>query len=304
MIFCKELDKEFDSNKDMFKALKANKQDIISFKKAQILKSSDKNQGINVRKLDISKFKDTVKGFKLDDSKHYLVVNSTKVLDSHRDLHRNGLWNKTTKEQQGKNYLVLDHKLELSSVVVGKRDIEMVLMDVPFSAIGKNYAGNTQVLVYVFDKDKVISEIAKDWLENKAEDLEASVRMQYVKITFAINAPDEEYYEEEYKEWLANIDLIANKEEYEEMYGEITYFWVIYEAKNVGESSLVLFGSNSSTGILEEKENKFQPSIDTDNNIENDESSDDTQKDEEEFNGWFKKKEEPIDFVKWMINGN
>ena len=37
MIFCKELDKEFESKKDMFKALKVNKQDIMSFKKALTL---------------------------------------------------------------------------------------------------------------------------------------------------------------------------------------------------------------------------------------------------------------------------
>ena len=287
MIFCKELDKEFESKKDMFKALKVNKQDIMSFKKAQHYKSCEKNQGLSVRKLDASKLNETVKGVDFDDNKCYLAVNTTKVIDSHMDMHRNGIWNKTVKEQQGKNYLVLDHNLELSSVVVSKRDIEMVLMDIPFSMLGKNYEGNTQALVYVFDKDKIVNEIAKEWLENKTEDLEASVRMQYVKIELAVNAPDDEYYEEEYKEYLNNIDLVANKAEYEELHGEITYFWVIYEAKNIGESSLVLFGSNSATGVLGEKENKNQPSIDTDNKSE---SLEGTQEEEEPIEkDWWEK---------------
>ena len=40
---------------------------------------------------------------------HYIAVNTTNILDSHGDLHVKGLWNKSVKDQQGKNYLVTDH---------------------------------------------------------------------------------------------------------------------------------------------------------------------------------------------------
>ena len=49
----------------------------------------------------------------------------------------------------------------------------------------------------------------------------------------------------------ANYDkfypMIANKEDFDD---DILYFWAIEEAKNINESSLVLFGSNSTTGRI------------------------------------------------------
>ena len=42
--------------------------------------------------------------------------------------------------------------------------------------------------------------------------------------------------------------LIANKDDFE----EIDYFWIIKQAKNVMESSLVMFASNSATGQIQE----------------------------------------------------
>ena len=48
--------------------------------------------------------------------------------------------------------------------------------------------------------------------------------------------------------------LIANKEDFE----EIEYFWIVKEAKNVYESSLVLFGSNGATGLIQENKNEAE----------------------------------------------
>ena len=45
---------------------------------------------------------DAIKGVDLDDNFHYIAVNTTNVLDSHGDLHVKGLWNKSVKDQQGK----------------------------------------------------------------------------------------------------------------------------------------------------------------------------------------------------------
>ena len=271
MIFCKELDKEFESEKDMFKALKANKHDIISFKKAEVLESRNRGRTVNVQKTNIQKYSEQIKGLDMDENKYYIVVNTTKILDSHRDLHKNGIWNKTVKEQQGKNALVADHELKVFSTIVHKEDIEMKIMNIPFSAIGKNYEGETQALVYVFDKTAVQQDFVKNWLDSK-KDIEASVRMQYVKIQLAVNEPDDEEYKEEYKVYLDNIDTIANKDDFD----QINYFWVVTEAKNVMESSLVHAGSNGATGAIQE--NKFQPSNDTDNKSE---SLEGTQKEEE-----------------------
>jgi len=239
-MICKELNKDFDNKELMFSELKANKDLIIKQKKADIYKSCDKGVGIIAKSLKL----EANKGQLEDDSSYYIAVNTTNVLDSHGDLHVKGIWNKTVKEQQQKNYLLLDHKMEMGSVAVKKENVEMFLADIPFSSVGKSFTGNTQALIYKVSKDNVINPIAKEWLES-GDDIEASVRMQYVNVELAMNS-DDKRDKAELKTFNDNINNIANKGDFE----EIEYFWVVKEAKNLGESSLVLMGSNSSTGVL------------------------------------------------------
>lgn len=272
MIHCKELNKSFENKHQMFEALKRNKQDIIGLKKAKIFKSFEKGLGINLKDIDLLKFSSTSKGLMTDSNFHYIVVNTTKVLDSHTDLHKDGIWNKSVQEQQGKNYLVTDHKMEMANVVVKKENVEMFIAEIPFSSIGKNFEGNTQALIYKVKKTDVINPIAKEWLDS-GDDIEASVRMQYVKINLAMNS-EAKGDEEELKMYVDNIGEIANKSDFE----EIEYFWVVSEAKNIGESSLVLRGSNSATGLIDNQ--KDEPIVIT----QEDEPLEDTQKGF--FDGW------------------
>jgi hypothetical protein len=255
MIVCKELNKEYSTKAEMFKALRENKSIIIADKKALIQKSSAKNAGISCKKLDISKFSVATKCLFDTKDNYYLAVNTTGVLDSHDDLHKVGIWNKTVQDQQGKNYLVTDHKMEMANVVVKKENVKMFTAIIPFSSIGKNYSGDTQALIYEFKKSDIINDLAKEWLES-GDDIEASVRMQYVKIELALNSTDKNDIEE-FKIYNENIESIANKDDFD----VIDYFWVVSEAKNIGESSLVLRGSNGATGLLGNK--NIQPSGDT-----------------------------------------
>ncbi len=248
MIYCKELNENFDDKKSLFEALIKNKDEIINLKKAQIQKSFEKGTGLPAKFLDITRLAENTKGLDIDNDFYYVAVNSTRVLDSHEDLHLDGIWNKTVKEQQGKNYLVLDHKLEIYQTAVRKENIEMITAIIPFSMVGKSYEGDTEALIYKFPKTKIIHPTAKEWLES-GDDIEASVRMQYVKMSLAMNF-QEEGYENEYKAYQQYYPLIANKEEFE----EIDYFWAISEAKNVRESSLVLYGSNNATGNIKTNE--------------------------------------------------
>ena len=207
------------------------------------------------KSIDVSKLGTTSKGILTDNDYYYIAVNTTKVLDSHSDLHIDGIWNKTVNEQQGKNYLVTDHKMELANVVAKKENIEMLLAEIPFSSIGKSYVGNTQALIYKVAKEHIINPLAKEWLES-GSDIEASVRMQYVNIKLALDSDAKEDVKE--KENFDNhINTIANKDDFE----SIDYFWVVTEAKNIGESSLVLRGSNGATGVLDNK--NIEPLKDT-----------------------------------------
>jgi len=248
MFNCNELNKSFDNVVDLYKALKDNKEDILSFKMANTLKSCDKGASVNTKLINVKKHLDTFKNIAMSDDCYYIVVNTTKVLDSHMDVHLNGIWTKTVQEQQGKNYLVADHKLEIDKVIARKEHVEMMIVEIPFRSIGKNYDGNTQALIYKIPKDKVINEAAKEWLES-GDEIEASVRMQYVKIELAMNS-DNINDKIEKANYDTYIDQIANKDEFE----EINYFFIVQEAKNVRESSLVLFGSNNATGIMQSKQ--------------------------------------------------
>lgn len=253
-IFCKELNKEFTDKEIMFNELYNSKDIIIESKKAQIIKSIDKGSTIVSNQEAIQKAFETDKAIKFDNDYYYFVVNSANILDSHGDVHVDGNWKKTVKEQQGKVYLVFDHKLERSEIIAMRKDIELLTANVPFSLLGKNYEGETYSLIYKIKKDKIINPQAKEWLDN-GYDLEASVRMQYVNLLTAFNSKNPEHAKEK-ETFDFYYPLIANKSEFK----EIDYFWVVKEAKNVMESSLVLFGSNNATGLIN-NESKEEPTI-------------------------------------------
>ncbi len=244
MIHCKELNKDFTDKAEMFKELRLNKDEIIAFKKSQVQKSCEKGNSVIAKVIDPTKLSEQVKGIKFDDNHYYIAVNSTRILDSHEDLHLDTIWDITVKAQQGKNYLVDTHVLSVGTTIARKEYIEMMVVKVPFSMVGKPYSGNTVVLVYKIPKDKIIDSKAKEWLDS-GDAIEASVRMQYVTIEFCMDSTEKG--DETFK---ANFDkyypLIANKDDFE----EILYFWAVSEAKNINESSLVLFASNPATGPM------------------------------------------------------
>jgi hypothetical protein len=266
MIYCKELDKSFETKEQMFKELMLNKEFIIKEKTSNILKSCEKGLSVVANQNAIFKALETNKALKLDSDYYYFVVNSSNILDSHRDLHVKGNWDKSVKEQQGKVYLVFDHQLKRNEIIAMKEDISMFTAEIPFSLIGKNYDGDTYALIYKVSKNKIVNKDAKEWL-NDGYSLEASVRMQYVKIELAVNTNDSDSVKEK-ETFDKYIDVIANKNEFK----DIDYFWVVKEAKNVQESSLVMFGSNSATGQIQE--NKTEADVIT---SEKTEPSDDTQ---------------------------
>ena len=138
MIKCKELNRSFETKQEMFASLRNNEKEIISMKKAQILKSHEKGISVRTKLLkDASIFKNQ----DFDDNYYYIVVNTTKVLDSHKDLHIDGMWDKTAVERNRKNYLVDTHELSVKSTIARKEHVEIMVMEIPFSSVGKDYGG-------------------------------------------------------------------------------------------------------------------------------------------------------------------
>ena len=273
MIYCKELNKEFESKSDLFKALVENESFIIDAKKSQVYKSFEKGlQVVSDQKTIEKAFNDSEKGIKFDSDYYYFVVNSANYLDSHNDMHVDGNWNKSVKDQNGKVYLVWHHDFsKTENIIAFPEDIEMITSKVAWSLLGKSYEGETYSLIYKVKKDKIVNENVSKWLK-EGRKLQLSVRMQYIKLETAFNS-DDEVYSKQTENYNKYYPLIANKDEFK----QIEYFFIVKEAKNVMESSLLPFGSNSATAEISQTENKSEADNIT---SEQEEPSIDTQKQE------------------------
>jgi len=279
MIHCKELNKDFNSKEELFKALVENESVIIDAKKSEVYKSFEKGLQIVNNQAQIEKaFEDAEKGIKFDKDYYYFVVNSANYLDSHKDVHLNGNWNKSVKDQQGKVYLIWHHDFsKAENIIAFPEDVEMFTAKLAWSLLGKSYEGETYCLVYKVAKDKIQNKTIKEWLE-LGKKLQLSVRMQYIKIVTAFKSDNPDYIEQN-KNYNDIHPLIVNKDEYEE---EIVYFWGVKEAKNVMESSILPFGSNSATSeVSTSNESKEEQSLGTPTEIKETEQLQDTQTEEE-----------------------
>lgn len=238
-------DREFATKEELFKELKLNEKKLIDLKKATIQKSAEKGQ---LSTFELLKNDESIKEY-IDAKDNYIfaVINTTKYLDSHDDVHMNGIWNKSVNEQQGKIFYIADHSLKINDVVAWNSDVEIMVKSLPFSFLGKSYEGNTEALIFAIDKNKIVHEGAKQIIENKRP-VQNSVRMEYVKIELAIDDAQPDYAENK-KTFDLYINEIANKDKAIEQ----GYFWAVTEAKISKEGSMVLFGSNDVTPIIENK---------------------------------------------------
>ncbi len=234
-------DKTFKSREDLFKELKKSEQQIIELKKAKVYKSCDK-QGVSTLSLKVDK---TIKGFEIKDGYFYPVISTTNYFDSHGDVHFKPCFNKTVKDQQGNVFYVADHDLSLNSVIAWKDDVVMMVKDIEWSLVGKEYAGTTNALIFEIAIDKVRNEAAYSLIEER-KDVENSIRMRYIIIKLGMdstapeNKPNKDYYD-------AKISSIVNREQVE----KDGYFWGVEELSIYKEGSLVVCGgSNDATSII------------------------------------------------------
>ena len=215
-----------------------NKQSIIAQKKAMLKQGSGIpfsgessgtmftiKEGANERELHIK-----------------AVINTTNVIDSHKDVHLPGLWKKSLKEN--KNIMLLqEHSLTFAKIIADGKDLKAYTEDTTFEELGfKTVKGNTQALVFEATlKEDRNPFMFKQYKEGIVK--QHSVGMQYVKIQLAVNSTE---YAEEKAVWDKYIDQVRNKKEAE----DTGYFWVVQEAKVV-EGSAVPLGSNPYTPTIE-----------------------------------------------------
>ena len=241
MITIKEFpDKRFETKEEMFKALRENKETLIAQKK-MITKEADSvfylyvpknNKGEVVKaEVDIS----SINELKMD-----LVINTTKVMDSHSDVHMNGIWNKSIKEQKDL-YLLEAHTMSFKTIITD--DVKATTKEMSWKDVGASFQGKTEALVFSVKAKKdrnpfMFETYAKGRVKNH------SVGMRYVKLDLAMNS-EAEWDKEEKEIWDKYISDVANKEEAEAQ----GYFWAVTEAKII-EGSAVPIGSNKFTPTL------------------------------------------------------
>lgn len=243
MIRCKELNRNFATQKELFAALKSHKREIIEAKKADIKKTDPVI--FHLRPTDALKTESTVKEITYGDY-IYPVINTINWLDSHKDVHIWGIWDKSAKEQSGQTYYLVNHDLSIGQVISYPKEVEVMVKTMSWAQLGYDYPGDTQALIFKARLTEKSNQAAYQAIK-AGEALQNSVRMQYVSLDLAVNATDEDFKEEK-RVWDKYSPYVVNRDALKD-----GYFWAVKEAKIFKEGSAVLFGSNEATPIMTEE---------------------------------------------------
>lgn len=222
--------------KELFDFLIANKTALIAQKKYEIKKADaiyfysdlENNKGRIVKA-------NTPANDNRDEIEVTSIINTTYWMDSHKDVHIDGLWKKSLSETK-QLYLLQEHSMTFKGIITD--DVKAYTKKISWQKLGVNSDGYTEALVFESKirkerNDYMFDEYRKGHVKNH------SVGMQYVSLDIAVN---DENYPAHYELWKKYIDKIANKE----MCEDCGYFWPVTEAKVV-EGSAVPIGSNTIT---------------------------------------------------------
>lgn len=232
----------FKSNKELFRHLVENKEEIIKLKKSATKFTDVVNLIDIVEPVTKAKYpyeNDEQKGV----LKRTLLANTYNWMDSHDDVHLDGVFSNSIQQKGTKIFHLNNHQLDFSAKIGKVYSVEE--REISWRELGQGKTGMTQGLF-------VGSEIRKSYNENlynaylSDEVDQHSVGMQYVNLALAVNDKDE--YPREHEEWQKHINKIGNRKRAEDK----GYFFAVYEAKLI-EVSAVLLGSNELTPTLGHK---------------------------------------------------
>jgi hypothetical protein len=204
-----------------------------------------------------------------------LVINTTNIIDSHRDCHIPNLWTKSLQETKVL-YLLQEHDMDFDKVIADsiQDGLKAYTQSVSWSKLGYTYEGKTQALIFDTQIKKDVNPFMFD-MYKKNRVYNHSVGMRYVKIFLCADRNEAEYSQEK-ENWNKYYPLVVNKEKAQEK----GYFWAVTEAKVI-EGSAVIKGSNECTPVMEIEFGK-EAVKDTSNQNTN-EPSNDTQSENKQF---------------------
>jgi hypothetical protein len=224
-----------------FEYLRTNKQVLLLEKKAQIKHADGFSTCFLSGGDDPTITKDIAKATDIESDiiNVKVAINSTNIIDSHMDLHVNGLWKKSLKENKDL-YLFQEHTYKFDHII--SEDVKASTVIMSWKELGYPYEGSTEILLFDANIDKD-NEFMRN-LYKKGKVKNHSVGMRYMKLFLAMNS-DSKYDAEEKEIWDKYYPIVANKSIADE-YG---FFYVVTEAKVI-EGSAVPIGSNRATPVI------------------------------------------------------
>jgi hypothetical protein len=176
-----------------------------------------------------------------DELKVKLAINTTKILDSHLDVHIDGLWKKSLSENKNIKHLQ-EHEMKFDKIIADKQDLSVYTEKLTWKELGFKFKGDTEALIFESSIKKsrnafMFEQYAKGYVDNH------SVGMQYVQYVMCISDPA---YGAEFEAWEKYFPMIVNADVAE----SVGYFWAVKEGKVI-EGSAVPLGSNYATPTLD-----------------------------------------------------
>lgn len=242
---------QFDSKKDLYEFLIENKATLTAQKMNTVKFADGVGVSLEVGKAAVNKAQTSTNEKEIQVK---AVINTTNLMDSHKDVHLPGLWKKTLRENKRIMHIQEHQSSSFDKIIASGDDLQATTKTMSWKSLGFDADGNTQALIFnstvKASRNKFMFDLYKDGLVDNH-----SVGMRYVKIAMAIN--DKEYAKEK-EVWDKYYPEIANNKEAD----NTGYFWAVTEAKVI-EGSAVPMGSNPITPTISIKN---EPSTDTQNN--------------------------------------
>lgn len=243
---------KYTDKAQLFDWLITNKADLIDLKKSTI-KFADSFGMESVSNPIVIKSFSTENTDTDNQINRTIIGNTYNWMDSHDDVHLDGVFSDSIKQRASKIRHLHDHIYQLSARVgIPKQVYEKMI---PWVDLGVNKMGSTMALFMDSEIKRNLNAGIFEAYKNGEVD-QHSVGMRYSKIFLAVNNPDSK---EEYATWNKYINLIGNKEKAEEK----GFFWAVKEAALI-EISGVLEGSNELTPTLDpsfDSQNKSDPAL-------------------------------------------
>lgn len=236
-------DKSFTDKMDMVRFMQKSREELFALKKAEY---KTKSEPVLKSGLFVKEYQPLIEDITGDFIQVKTVINTTNVIDSHLDLHLQGIWNKTVKDNPFSVHLK-SHKADFEFVIADKAKSYNEKMNFKELGLDVDMEMDANINEFIMERKKL--PLMFDAYKN-GEVNQHSVGMMYVNYDIA-------WYDESSQKEMDFFNEMKAKSINPEVAEDAGYIWIVYEAKK-REGSAVVFGSNSITPTISVK--NYEPS--------------------------------------------